>query len=145
VFAIDTFQGNGSDFAPGTTLSNGEVFNEPFFEIFNRNIDKNGLTPYVTPIKDTSGEVGKHWDRPIDFLFIDASHDYVDVLADFETFFPHVVPGGVVAFHDVLPDWPGPFKVWQEVAPRFLHDTGHCSTLAFGRKLPSDNNKSRTP
>jgi predicted O-methyltransferase YrrM len=136
VFAIDTFEGNSGDFALGAMLSNGAEFNEPFFETFNRNIAKNGLAPYVTPMKGVSKKIGKDWNKAIDLLFIDGSHEYADVLADFETFYPHVVPGGVVAFHDVLPDWPGPFKVWQEIASPVLYDTAHRATLAFGRKQP---------
>lgn len=41
----------------------------------------------------------------IDFLFIDGDHSYDGVKADFELFSPMVRPGGVVAFHDINPDF----------------------------------------
>jgi predicted O-methyltransferase YrrM len=41
---------------------------------------------------------------PVDFLFIDGDHRYEGVKRDFELFSPLVRPGGVVAFHDILPD-----------------------------------------
>jgi predicted O-methyltransferase YrrM len=41
--------------------------------------------------------------RPIDFLFIDADHTYEGVKQDYEMYAPLVRPGGVVAFHDILP------------------------------------------
>jgi predicted O-methyltransferase YrrM len=39
-------------------------------------------------------------DSSIDFLFIDGSHQYVDVKSDFLTFAPLVAADGIVAFHD---------------------------------------------
>jgi predicted O-methyltransferase YrrM len=47
-----------------------------------------------------SHDVGKEWNRPISFLWIDGSHEYRDVLQDIEDFTPHVVAGGRVVFDD---------------------------------------------
>lgn len=122
-FAVDTFRGNSSDFK-----------HEPYFDKFWSNIQKIGLSSYVTPVQGLSSEVAKTWSKPIHLLYIDGSHQYDDVLADFEGFFPHVVEGGIVAFHDVIETWPGPLRVWREVAAPLLKEKGICSTLAFGRK-----------
>lgn len=40
------------------------------------------------------------WDKPIDFLFIDAGHDEVNVKADCEKYIPFVKSGGYVSLHD---------------------------------------------
>jgi len=58
--------------------------------------------------------------RQLDFLFIDGDHSYEGVKADFETFAPFVKPGGLVAFHDTLPQqsW-GVSTFWLEVRDRF--------------------------
>ncbi len=40
------------------------------------------------------------WHRPIDLLFIDGAHTYEGVRGDIKNMVPHVVPGGVVIFHD---------------------------------------------
>ncbi len=142
VMAIDTFSGNEEDFRPGevffgkgkegdyTPLSHEGAF----FKEFLDNLNRCGLIKYVTPVRGRSWEVGRKWNTPINMLFIDGSHQHDDVLTDFELFYPHVVPGGVVAFHDVEPAWPGPFKVWNEVASKLLRETGRCFTLAFGKK-----------
>ena len=122
VFAIDTFT---------------EYLND-----FQGNIEKCGLSAYVTPIPGWSTEVAETWDKPIHFLFFDASQEYDDLLMDFENFFPHVVPGGIVAFHDVHTrlsgpvGYPGILKVWHDVASLVLVELGACSTLAFGTKAP---------
>lgn len=41
--------------------------------------------------------------RPVDFLFIDGDHSYAGVKADYEVYRPLVRPGGLIAFHDILP------------------------------------------
>jgi len=123
VYAIDTF--NGNDF---------DCQHRNFFEEFLQNVDRCALRKYVTPVHGWSSEVAKTWEKPIHLLFIDGSHRYEDVLADFEEFWPHVVPGGIVAFHDVVDTWPGPSRVWTEVAAPRLSEIGNCSTLAFGKK-----------
>lgn len=41
--------------------------------------------------------------HPIDFAFIDGDHTYEGVKADFRNYGPLVRPGGIIAFHDILP------------------------------------------
>jgi len=132
IFAIDTFEGNDKDF--GRKAS--------YYDTFLANLTGNGLSSYVTALRGISSEVGKTWRRPIDLLFIDGGHEYEDVLTDFETFYPYVVPGGLVAFHDVHdfavnrgePGFPGVLKVWEEIAAPQLVQHERCATLAIGRK-----------
>ena len=41
---------------------------------------------------------------PLDVLFIDGDHRYEGVVADYELFHRLVRPGGIVVFHDIVPD-----------------------------------------
>lgn len=123
VFAVDSFNGNQWDF-----------HERGFFREFSENMKRCGLGEYVEPVVGTSSEVAKSWTRPINFLFIDGSHRYEDVLADFAGFFPHVVTGGIVAFHDVCESWPGVLKAWHETILHQLKEVGYCSTIGYGRK-----------
>ena len=50
-------------------------------------------------VVDVLGKAGK---EKIDFLFIDASHDYKDVKLDYELYSPLVRNNGVIAFHDFV-------------------------------------------
>ena len=43
----------------------------------------------------------------IDFCFIDASHDYENVLRDIRAWLPKMKPGSVIAGHDYTDEWPG--------------------------------------
>jgi len=63
----------------------------------------------VDIIKGASLEVAQNFeDNSFDFVYIDASHDYKDVLADLECWYAKVKPGGVLAGHDYC-------LVWDEV------------------------------
>lgn len=47
-------------------------------------------------------EAAADWKQPLDFVFVDADHDYEAVLADWRAWSPHVGSKGVVAFHDAI-------------------------------------------
>jgi predicted O-methyltransferase YrrM len=72
-------------------------------------------------------------DNKVDFLFIDGDHSYEGVKKDFEMYSPLVRKGGIIAFHDIIPDyytrygiktssWAGEvYKFWNEVKKRYEH------------------------
>ncbi len=122
IFAVDTFDG-------GPDLQRHDSFRE-----FCLNIERCELSEYVEPIRGISWEIAKTWNKPIHLLFIDGSHIYEDVMADFASFFPHVVPGGLVAFHDVQQSFPDVLKAWNETFNPRLTRTGHCASVAHGTK-----------
>jgi cephalosporin hydroxylase len=43
--------------------------------------------------------------RRFDVLFIDGDHSYAGVSADFQAYAPFVRPGGLIGFHDIVPDF----------------------------------------
>ncbi len=43
-------------------------------------------------------------DQPLDFLLIDGDHSLEGVTQDYRRFAPLVRPGGLIAFHDIVPD-----------------------------------------
>ena len=49
-----------------------------------------------------SVEASKDIIKPLDFVYIDANHDYKHVYEDLEAWFPLVREGGVVAGHDII-------------------------------------------
>ncbi|MDB6138886.1 MAG: glycosyltransferase, partial [Verrucomicrobiaceae bacterium] len=126
IVCIDSFCGNEGQM--GHTVG--------FYHLWRGNLRQCGLESYA------EGRTG--YSHPqlramagsemFDFAFIDASHEYADVLLDFELVYPHVKPGGWIAFHDVEPGWPGSWRVWEQTGKRLLADHEVCSTISCGRK-----------
>lgn len=124
IYAIDLFEGDGDMYGQGD-----------FQERFRDNVRNCGVQEYVTDIRSHSLTVAKSWTRPIDILFIDGSHAYEDVKADFEAFYPFVKKGGIVAFHDIKGKWEGVIRFWNEMQHLGLLDRfGTVSSLGFGYK-----------
>lgn len=65
---------------------------------------KNGLHLTLLDMESHEAATMPYWsDREsIQFVFIDGSHKYADVLQDLNDWWPKVVPGGVLAGHDYL-------------------------------------------
>lgn len=45
----------------------------------------------------------KSWDKKIDMAFIDADHNYLSALCDFENVFKNLNKGGIIILHDTDP------------------------------------------
>jgi predicted O-methyltransferase YrrM len=75
---------------------------------------------------------------PVDFLFIDGDHSAAGVQQDYEMYHDLVRPGGLIAFHDIVPDQPVPgnqvhhfwHKLRAELPPErvreFIEDPEQC-------------------
>jgi hypothetical protein len=130
VFCVDTFCGNDTDFIDGKQFTG-----ERFLWRWNDNLSRCSLLDYVSAMIGTSRSYYDKWTAKIDMLFIDGSHQYQDVLGDLCNFSKHVVPGGIVAMHDVTPlaPWQGPYQVWCKMSGTLLEETHvTCGTLAYG-------------
>lgn len=67
---------------------------------FLQTLKRTGIREQVDPIHKASADAVHDVERPIDFLFIDGSHEEADVQRDFDDWYPKVKPGGIIAFHD---------------------------------------------
>ena len=115
--------------SPQSKIITIDSFKEnPFFfyscERISKEFEKSTYGLPITLINEDSHIVGKTWDKPIDFILIDGSHLYDDVLVDVELFVPHVKKGCFVYFHDYnvkdiwteyRPNFHGVFKAVQEI------------------------------
>lgn len=84
---------------------------------FRRTIEDAGLEDVVVAVIADSPTVARHWATPLGLCFVDGGHAYDVALADYEAWAPHVVPGGLLVFHDVFEDpaegGQAPLLVWQ--------------------------------
>ena len=62
----------------------------------------------------TSIEASKEIEGCIELIFIDGSHEYEDVKADFEAWWPRLSPKGIMALHDTISK-PGVSKLIEEI------------------------------
>ena len=79
----------------------GEVDTLPFFR---RAIESADLNNVVIAIVAASTTVARHWETPLGLVFVDGGHSEEAARADYEGWAPHLVPGGILAIHDVFPD-----------------------------------------
>lgn len=70
------------------------------FEEFKQNVNRAGISEFIELIRDTSENAAKNFNQRIEFAFIDGAHEYKFVKLDFKLWFPKVINGGVLAFHD---------------------------------------------
>lgn len=70
------------------------------WEEFNKNIGNLGVRDFVQPIRSTSSNAAPNFNTPIGLLFIDGAHGLEEVKLDFQLWFPKVINGGIIAFHD---------------------------------------------
>lgn len=86
---------------------------ENVFEVFKKNIEP--VMPYVNIKRMNSTSAALTYsERSLDFVFIDAAHDYENVKADILAWMPKVKPGGYLAGHD-YPTWEGVTKAVNEI------------------------------
>lgn len=104
IYAIDPHKGSSEHKKTHGTVST--------FEDFCRNMTKAKVESIVIPVVKTSEEAAKDFYEDIELIFIDGAHEYNYVKLDFELWFPKVVDGGIMAFHDT--DWIGPKKIVEE-------------------------------
>ena len=72
---------------------------------------------YIRPFPMTSRLAAERYKiLSLDFVYIDASHDYKSVQADINAWYPKVKPGGYIGGHDYRSNCPG---VWRAVNERF--------------------------
>jgi predicted O-methyltransferase YrrM len=72
---------------------------ENLFEIFKKNIEP--VKDYIGIVKSLSWDGAKFYnDESLDFVFIDAAHDYESVTKDINAWFPKVKIGGIISGHD---------------------------------------------
>ncbi len=89
IVAVDLFE---EGFGPGSDVAR---------QRFEDNLARLGLRDRVDLRPVSSAEALATWSAPIDLLYIDAAHDYTNVVHDLG-WVDHVRPGGCVLVHDAF-------------------------------------------
>jgi len=114
IVCIDTWLGSlefWTDKKDGRNVELGIVNGYPtVFYKFLANVCSHGLQDQVIPFPQTSSIAARWLTRKqvqADLVYVDASHDYEDVLADLVSYYPLVRPGGILFGDDFGDAWPG--------------------------------------
>lgn len=99
----------------GSVIEPGQMFDPDNKAGRLLDVFKNNMRPVVghyEAIKGDSAESANLYkDESLDFVFIDASHDYESFKKDLFAWFPKVKVGGMISGHDFADPYPGIMKV----------------------------------
>ena len=133
VYAIDPHKGSSEHMK-----KRGEICT---YQEFKRNIAQANVDAIVIPIVNTSEDARRDWDgKPIELLWIDGAHEYEMVKLDFDLWFPYLIEGGIIAFHDTI-GWPGPRRVVKEkiYTSRNFANVGFIYSITYARKVRTNS------
>lgn len=110
-------------FAPPPWLRPELAKGTPQIEIVRRLVDRAGFNPI--PVLGQA-QAATYADGSLDFVFIDAAHDYADTAELLRAFLPKMKPSGIIAGHDHTPNFPGVVCAVKDVLGNHARQLG-CS------------------
>ncbi len=110
------------------------------FPLFRRTLRMAKLEDTVIPLVAPSKVAAKKWGTPLSMVFIDGGHALEHALADYRLWAPKIVPGGILAIHDVFPDpkdgGQAPYEIYQmAVASQLFEEIDQVKSLRLLRRL----------
>lgn len=108
LFSVDHHRGSEEN-QPGWDYFDPEVWDEAAGAVdtlphFRDTIRRANLEGTVVPIIGRSIDIATRWNTPLSLLFIDGGHTMEHALNDYRGWTPSIMPGGILAIHDVFPD-----------------------------------------
>ena len=144
LYSIDHHKGSEEQ-QPGEEFFDPDLLDETGKKIntlpfFLDTIDKAGLKEIVIPIVSTSVEASRVWSKPLAMVFIDGGHSEKAANDDYDAWNPHIIPGGLLAIHDVFPNPEDggrpPFNIYTKAKESGLFkEVDMISSLALLEKL----------
>ena len=84
---------------------------------FRRNIAQAGVEDVVIPVVASTKQAAAILPQTLGMVFIDGGHSLEAALTDWRSLGQRVLPGGILAIHDVFPDasegGQAPFTIWR--------------------------------
>ncbi len=144
LFSIDHHQGSEEH-------QSGEEYHDPdlvdpqtgyidSFPEFRKNIRRAGLEETVVPVVAASALVARQWATPLALVFIDGGHSLEAGMSDYHSWVKHLIPGGILAVHDIFFDptqgGQAPYEVYtMALASGIFEEIELVNTLGVLRRL----------
>ena len=108
LFAVDHHRGS-EEHQPGEEYHDQALFDDSAglmdsFREFRATMRQADLEEVVVPIVAPSLVAAQDWRTPLGMVFIDGGHSLEAAMIDYRSWASHIVPGGVLAIHDIFPD-----------------------------------------
>ena len=98
---VDTWCGSVEHLDPNSFYFHQELITDKDWLYYQFLQNTRPVCDTITPIRMTSLDaVSLYENRSLDFIFIDASHEYEDVKKDIIAWYPKLKLGGIIAGHD---------------------------------------------
>ncbi|HPC47255.1 MAG TPA: class I SAM-dependent methyltransferase [Deltaproteobacteria bacterium] len=128
LYSVDHHRGSEEQ-QPGQPYFDPELY-DPLqsrvdtFRFFRRAVEEAGLEDTVVPIVAASRVAARMWSTALAMVFIDGGHTYEAAFDDYVSWSGLLMPGGILAVHDIFLD---PSEGGQ--APRFVYSLALASGL----------------
>ena len=144
LYAVDHHRGSeehqpGQDYHDKTLFDEGAGLMDSFRE-FRRTLREASLEDVVVPIVASSDIAARHWSTPLGMVFIDGGHSLNAAMNDYRSWVTHIVPGGVLAIHDIFPDpadgGQAPYEILKlALASGLFEEVERVNTLGLLRRI----------
>ena len=100
LYAVDMWQGSEEE-VHQNRIREIEQDGQTPMGMFLRNMEECHVASVITPVRMNSHVAAREFQKgSVDFVFIDASHEYLDVCRDIDDWLPKVKPNGIIAGDD---------------------------------------------
>ncbi|MCH9691253.1 MAG: class I SAM-dependent methyltransferase [Gammaproteobacteria bacterium] len=108
LFAVDHHRGS-EEHQPGEEYHDNALYDSnaqcmDSFRSFRHNIRAAQLDDWVVPIVAPSVVASRRWNTPLGMVFIDGGHSLEAAMTDYRGWSRHILPGGILAIHDIFPN-----------------------------------------
>ncbi len=144
LYAIDHHRGS-EEHQPGEEYHDQDLFDGKAglmdtFQGFRQTMRNAALEDVVVPIVASSLVASRNWYTPLGMVFVDGGHSLEAAQADYRSWASHVVPGGILAIHDIFPDpaegGQAPYEILKlAVASGLFVEVDRVKTLGILRRL----------
>ena len=143
LFTIDYHTGSEEQ-QPGELYFDPEIYDKrkgeiDSFPLLRATLRKAELENTVVPMVTWSKVAARNWTTPLGLVFIDGGHSYEAAYTDYQCWHKHLVPGGYLIFHDIIPDpakgGQAPYEVYKKaVASSQFDELPMVNTLGILKK-----------